>query len=310
MPGPALALLAGVTHSSRLAYALLLTALTACGGKSFDTDPNPDNGGTDQGGSGHAGTGSAGKGQGGSGVAGNSYGGMSSAGTGTGGAGSICDTFSDARGTYISVEIINKTSAAIYLGQQEVNCSVSPLFAVNDVAGALLAPPNGCQGTCQTLRDNGPIGCPAICAFPSSTAIQPGQVMYTTWSGLYQLQRELPRQCIQDDYGNVCQQTVQVQPGQFTFSAIAGRSIDCTQSSGGPCQACLPNENGCVTQGALISGEILKAATTVTLGPAYGVYGTAAPAPAAPGSGIPNPNPGGGSSGAIALQAVQIVFTE
>jgi hypothetical protein len=288
---------------------LLLTALTACGGKSFETDPNPDGGGSDQGGSGHAGSGAAGKGQGGSGQAGGSYGGMSSAGTGSGGSGSVCDAFNDAPGTYLSVAIINQTSAVIYLGQQEVNCSVAPLFGVNDATGALLATPNGCQGTCQTLRDNGPVGCPAICAFPSTTAIQPGQAMYTMWDGLYQLQRELPRQCVNADYGNVCQQTVQVQPGQFTFSAIAGRSIDCSQGSGGPCQACLQNENGCVTPGALISGEILKAATTVTLGPAYGVYGTAAPAPAAPGSDIPNPGDQG--SGATApIQSIQIVFTE
>lgn len=302
-----------MTHSSRLAYALLLTALTACGGKSFETDQNPDGGGSDQGGGGHAGSGSAGKGQGGSqagtGQAGSSnYAGMGPG--GAGGTGSVCDAFNDAPGAYISVAIINQTSAVIYLGQQEVNCSVAPLFGVNDASGALLAPPNGCLGTCQTLRANGPIGCPTICAFPSTTAIQPGQAIYTTWSGLYQVERELPRQCVSGDYGNVCQQTVQVQPGQFTFSAIAGRSIDCSQSSGGPCQACVQNENGCVTQGALIGGEILKAATSVALGPAYGVYGTAAPAPLPPSSGNV-PSSGGGSSGATApIQSVQIVFTE
>lgn len=308
MPGPALAVLLGVTHSSRLAYALLLTALTACGGKSFETDPNPDNGGSDQGGSGQGGSSSAGKGHGGSGVAGSvSHAGMSQG--GTGGSGSVCSAFDDAQGTYISVAIINKTSAAIYLGQLEVNCGVSPLFGVMDAAGAPLAFPGNCQTTCQQLRTSGPIGCPGLCAFPSATAIQPGQALYTMWNGLYQVDRELPRQCVNSDYGNVCQQTLQVQPGQFTFNALAGRSVDCSQTTGGPCQACLQNEAGCVTQGALIGGEILKAATTVTLGPSYGVYGTAAPAPLPPGGNIPNPG-GGSSSGAIALQNVEIVFTE
>lgn len=293
-----------MTHSTQLAYALLLTALTACGGKSFEVDPEPNGGGSDQGGSAQGGSGSAGKSQGGTSQGGSvNYAGMGPG--GAGGSGSVCDAFNDAQGTYISVEIINKTSTVIYLGQQEVNCGVSPLFGVTDAAGAALSPPNGCQGTCQTLRDHGPIGCPAICAFPSSTAIQPGQFLSTTWSGLYQVARELPRQCVDADYGNVCQQTVQVRPGQFTFSAIAGRSIDCSMSSGSPCQACQPIENACVTPGALIGGEILKAATTVTLGPAYGVYGTAAPVPA---EGSNNPNPGSGA--AAPIQAVQIVFTE
>ena len=264
-----------MTHST-LTYALLLTALTACGGKSFDSDPNPSDGGSDVGGSGQGGSGSAGKSQGGTSQGGSvNYAGMGPG--GAGGSGSVCDGFNDAQGTYISVEIINKTSTVIYLGQQELNCGVSPLFGVSDAAGAALSPPSGCQGTCQTLRDHGPIGCPAICAFPSSTAIQPGQSLYTTWSGLYQVERELPRQCVDADYGNVCQQTVQVRPGQFTFSAIAGRSIDCSLSSGGPCQACQPIEDACVTQGALISGQILKAATTLALDSSYGVYGGAMP---------------------------------
>ena len=311
VPGPALALLAAVTHSSRLAYALLLTALTACGGKSFETDPNPDSGGSDPGGSGHGGSGSAGKGQGGSSIGGSSIGGsFNYAGMGPGGAGgtgSTCSEFDDARGTFMPVEIINKTSTVIYLGQEEMTCSEASLFQVKDAAGTPLAFPGGCQSTCQQLRTNGPIGCPAICAFPGSTAIQPGQAMYTTWNGLYQVDRELPRQCLVGDYGNVCRQTVQVQPGQFTFSAIAGRSIDCSKSSGSPCQACTQNENGCYTPGSLITGQILEAATTVTLGPAYGVYGSAAPAPAYPGTADP---PGGGSGAAAPRPSIQIVFTD
>jgi hypothetical protein len=300
-----------VTHSYRLAYALLLSSLTACGGKSFDADPNPDNGGTDQGGSGQGGSGSAGKGQGGTGQAGSvNQAGMSPG--GAGGAGSVCDAFNDAPGTFLNVTIFNQTSSVIYLGQQETNCSELPLFQVMDATGATLAFPSSCQSTCQQLMNDGPIGCPAICALPGSNALQPGQALARTWNGLYQVERQPPRQCLNADYGNVCQQTVRVQPGQFTFSAIAGRSIDCSKTSGGPCQACVQNESGsCYTPGSLISGEILQAATTVTLGPAFGIYGDAAPAPAAPGAGLPNP--GGANTGtgtAAPLQTIQIVFTD
>lgn len=295
-----------MTHSSPLVCALLFTALTGCGGKSFDVDPNPDAGGSDPGGSGHGGSGSAGKGQGGSGQAGSvNYAGMGPG--GAGGSGSVCDAFNDASGTYLPVTIINQTSTAIYLGEQEMTCSVSSIpFEVHDATGAPLAFPNGCLGTCQQLRDNGPIGCPAICALPGSNALQPGQAMYVNWNGLYQVQRELPRQCVSGDYGNVCQQTVQIQPGQFTFSAIAGRSIDCSKTSGGPCQACTQNENGCYTPGSLITGEILHASTSVALGPAFGIYTKTASPP-----GSNNPAPGGGSTGAAAPQpTIQIVFTD
>ena len=73
--------------------------------------------------------------------------------------------------------------------------------------------------------------------------------------------------------------------------------------------SCVQNENGCYTPGSLISGQILKAATTVTLGPAYGIYGSAAPVPLPPGAN--NPAPDGGSSGTAApLQTIQIVFTD
>lgn len=294
-----------MTHSSRLVCALLLTALTACGGKSFETDPNPDGGGTDQGGSGHGGSGNGGTSQ-----AGTSYGGsINYAGMGPGGAGgsgSVCDAFNDASGTFLPITIFNQTSTVIYLGQQEMNCTESPLFQVADAAGTPLAFPGSCQSTCQQLRINGPVGCPALCAFPGTTAIQPGQAKYVTWNGLYQVDRELPRQCVSGDYGNMCRQTVQVQPGQFTFSAIAGRSIDCSATSAGPCQACSPREDGCYTPGSLISGQILKAATTVTLGPAFGIYGSADPAPAYPGSA----DPPGGSGTAAPLQTIQLVFTE
>lgn len=294
-----------MTHPSRFVCALLLTALTACGGKSFETDPNPDDGGSGQGGSG-----SAGKSHGGTSPGGTSYGGsINYAGMGPGGAGgtgSVCDAFNDASGTFLPITILNQTSTVIYLGQQEMNCSESPLFQVADVAGAPLAFPGSCQSTCQQLRNNGPVGCPAICAFPGSTALQPGQAMAINWNGLYQVQRELPRQCVSGDYGNACQQTVQIQPGQFTFSAIAGRSIDCSQTTAGPCQACLHNENGCYTPGSLISGQILKASTSVVLGPAFGIYGKSAYPP-----GSNNPAPGGGNTGTAApLQTIQIVFTE
>ena len=102
--------MAGVAHSSSLACALLVSALAACGGKSFDTDANPNGGGSDQGGS------SAGSSKGGT----SSKAGGPSGGSGQGGSTHTeCAGFEDDAGSsYVQVAIINKTSAPIYLGQE------------------------------------------------------------------------------------------------------------------------------------------------------------------------------------------------
>jgi hypothetical protein len=210
----------------------------------------------------------------------------------------------------VQVALINKTSETIYLGQDTVTCGVSPLFRVGDAAGAaVLQPPDGCSESCQSLIERGRIGCPDICAFPSAVALQPGEVLSTSWNGLFQVQRELPPQCVPPDYGAAtCPQTMGVQPGAFVFSAVAGRSVDCKSTTGGGvCSACTPDgRGGCNISSALIVGPILNAITRVQLDASYGVYGNPSPAPAR----LPLPNPGGGSGTAIARQTVQLVFTE
>ena len=302
-----------MAHLFRVSAALLISTLAACGGKSFEAgepDPNPGGsspGGSSQGGSGNvAGT----RADGGS----TSKGGTASAGTGgTGGtgqggsAGSTCESFDDEPGYFVGVVIINATSAPIYLGQDMVNCGISPLFDVQNASGVPLPPPGGCRSTCKDSRTNGPVGCPAICAFPSSTALQPGQMLYTSYSGLYEVQTPLPQQCVDPDFGAAqCSQAKQIQPGTFTFSARAGSSIDCSQTSG-MCSSCTASgEGGCTTPGSLISGEMHSATTTVLLDSSYGVFGGyPAPAPAFPG----DPD-GDSSSGAIALRNVELVFTD
>ena len=232
---------------------------------------------------------------------------MGAAGQG-GSAGAACAGFEDATGSHVRVAIVNKTTAAIYLGQDLVTCRVSPLFQVNDVAGATLQPPNSCSGSCQSLMDRGVSGCPPICAFPSAVALQPGETLYTSWHGLFQVPRELPKQCIPPDYGAAtCQQTLQVQPGTFVFSVVAGRSTDCRATTGGACSACTSapdGRGGCSIPSALIAGQMLNAVSKVRLDESYGVYGGPSPSPA------PLPNPGEGGADAIALRTVELVFTE
>jgi hypothetical protein len=287
---------------------LLFFALAACGGKSFEggegPDPNP--GGSNQGGSSNvAGTSSGGS----SSTAGTtSKGGTGSAGTGQGGsAGASCESFNDQPGYFVSVAIINKTAAPIHLGPDMVTCGTSPLFGVKDASGVPLPSLGDCRSSCQQVRTNGPVGCPAGCAFPSVVTLQPGGVMYTSYDGLYEFQTTLPDACVNPMFGDSqCSQARQIQPGTFTFSSRAGSTIDCSQTGTGMCSACTPRgDGGCTTPG-LISGKVHNATTTVVLDASYGVFGGyPAPAPAFPG------DPDGDSSdGAIALLTVELVFTD
>ncbi len=295
----------GVAHSSRFASVALVFGLAACGGKSFDVEPDLTSGGSSQAGSGQGGSGHGGNGSAGSGHAGS---GSKGGGTGQGGGAGVCGGFDDEPDSPVNVMIINKTSAPIYLGQDMVTCGVSPLFSVAEAGGGALPAPSSCTTTCQQLRDVGPIGCPSICAFPSSVALQPGETLHTSWSGVFTVERQLPTQCASPDYGSTCQQIKQIQPGNFTFSAMAGRSIDCKATTGGACGACSPggnNAGGCTIPGSLIAGPMLTATTSVSLDYRYGVWGSPQPAP------LPARPGGSGSPGAaLMLLGVELIFTD
>jgi len=306
----AFCLKADVAHLSRFAPALVVMVLAACGGKSFEVDHDPDpQGGSAPGGSGQGGFGNVGN------VAGTSLGGSiskggtGSAGTAQGGyAGGTCDGFNDDPGYFVSVAIINKTMNPIYLGEDTVSCSVAPLFAVETAGGSPLTGPGSCSSSCQMLRDGDEVGCPAVCAFPSTLKLEPGEAYYTQWDGLYQLRRELPAECRSGGRGaTACDQTLQIDPGSYRFSSVAGTSPDCSQTNGGACGTCNPTGNGgCTVPGSLISGARHHATTTVYLDASYGVWGNPAPAPA---PAFPKPS-GDVPGGAIALLTVELVFAD
>lgn len=280
-----------------------MAASVACGGRAFDADDQQPSGGTGN---------EAGSAQGGSSSSGgtarggaSNQGGSSSAGTGQGGfAGSACNAYDDHPGYYISVALINKTSAPIHLGQDSVTCSAEPLFFVKDASGTPLALPGSCRASCDLVRSQGPVGCGAACLFPSAVSLAPGEVRYTTWDGLYEVERDLPRQCLAVGVSGQCRQAVQINAGTFTFSAQAGSTLDCGATSGAPCRACMPDGNGgCTTPGSLISGPRHAATTTVRLDASYGVWGAPAPAPLPPGGAdVPG--------GAMATLTVELVFAD
>jgi hypothetical protein len=288
-----------VTPPSRLAALFFVAAAAACGGRAVDADEErATGGGTNGGGSAQGGSPSSG----GTTRGGTNSAGSSSAGTGQGGF--ACAAYDDQPGYSINVAFINKTSAPIHLGQDTVTCSAAPLFSVNDASGTPLAFPGSCRASCESLRSQGPIGCGAACLFPSAVTLAPGEVLTTTWDGLYEVPQELPGQCLPAGVSGQCRRAVQIEPGSFTFSAQAGTTLDCSQTSGGPCNACVREGNGgCTTPGSLIRGPKHAATTTVRLDERYGVWDAAAPAPLPPGGAdVPG--------GVMATLSVELVFVD
>ena len=281
-----------MSHLVRLAVALLVSTLAACGGKSSASPGDGGDGGSGAGGS----TGVGGKGHAGSAAA---------------GAASVCTSFDDDYGALVNVSISNQTGAPIYLGQDKVTCGVSPLFQVADGSGDVLPSLGNCRSPCAALRTQGVGGCPAICAFPTSVALQPNEVLYTTWDGLFSVQGHLPAKCVPSEAGGgsmlSCDQAKRIEPGTFTFSAFAGSALDCSQTTAaGACSPCSAGLNGgCSTSGSLITGPMHVTGTTVELDESYGIYPAPAPAPA-PSAGDAAPAP----SGSRAVLMVELIFTK
>lgn len=281
------------------AFALLLVALPACGGKSNGTANGNDAGKAGQSTGGSSNTG------------GTSHGGTSNGGSSGGGATAVCERYDDDSPISVNVEMINKTAKTIYLGQRMVTCDQSPLFSVEDISGKPLPSPGFCRQSCLNLRREGAGGCPAICLFPAVVELAPGTTHHTTWDSLYLVNGSLPNSCLPYDAGDSsasCDQAKRIEPGSFVFKASAGHGIDCSQTSpGSGCNACSidGSNGGCTTQGALVTGDIISAQAEVLLDEQYGYYKPIAPSSDNDSSADAAPAPG-----ALNQATVQLIFTE
>jgi hypothetical protein len=298
-----------VPSLNRFTAALIVFSLAACGGKSLDFEDPDEQGGT--GGTGQGGAGNvAGKG-GRSGTAGTTQGGSvgkgGTAGTGgsigmagEGGSAGLCSAYDDESPALsnVNVAIHNQTSAPIYLGQEMVTCAVAPLFQVQDAAGKTytLGPDSSCRQRCNAEV----VGCPTICPYPTTIALQPGEVYNTQWSAMYFEVQQLPPECTSPNGSQQCSQVKAARAGVYTFSAFAGSGVDCSAVTG-TCGACVPDSGGCSLPGSVITGVKHKATTTETLDSTFGLYSLPAPLPGAePMSGFPAPP----------VRIVNLIFTE
>lgn len=272
---------------------MLVPLLAACGGKASGTAGEQSQGGSSTGGT--------------SAVAGTSSTGGTSAvaGTSSGGAVNECTRYDDESPIPVDVTLINKTGQTLYLGQQMSTCGITPLFSVATAAGQPLPSVGDCRVSCAGARV-GVGGCPAICAFPNTIELQPGESHYTMWDSLYRVDASLPARCLTYEGAQgdaMCMQAKRIEAGDYTFSAVAGLKVDCSMtSSTTQCGACTPDPNGgCSIAGGLIAAQKLNATTAVTLDASYGF--------SAPAAG-PSPGAGDAAPGALPNAHVELIFTE
>ena len=204
----------------------------------------------------------------------------------------------------MSVSILNKTDVPIYLGAEQATCGTAPLFGVTTADGVGLAGFASCRFSCTAFQTPGAaIGCSNICIYPSSVALQPGEVKMTGWDGTYSVQRDMPRACAATHSGAgtvSCDQAKRIQPGTYTFLARAGSTLDCSESGAATYPMCTSDaDGGCSTTGGVIGGNILTATSTVALDARYGVYDTR----------TAGSSPGAADAAPIEMLTVELVFT-
>lgn len=300
-------------YARSFAAVLVGFLLSACGGKSFDAGEAP-NGGTDAGGTGTGGTAgvagtetggtetggteTGGTGTGGTATGGTGTGGTATGGTGVGGSDPECTRYYDEAPVSVPVMITNDTSAPIHLGPAMQVCDTVPLFTVVDAKGESLPEPGWCRSSCQSLHQQGGVGCPAICPIWETISLASGESMMTSWSGQYLTDGTLPSACVPFDSGGsavMCDQAKTIRPGTFKFRAQAGTELECSLSS--MCPPCTSGaQGGCKTLGTVIGGKLREATAVVQLDARYGVF--------------EKPAPGDGNGAAPAPQPVHLIFSE
>ncbi len=182
-----------------------------------------------------------------------------------------CDAYLDQSGTTVQVELVNDTQQAIYLGPQMPGCGGEQIQGA-DATGALLVP-GFCQATCQNvIQGTTPLCPPIACPVNSTVTLQPGELTLVEWDGAFLRDASLPLACLPANAATDCPRIEGVTPGVYTFSAIAGTKLDCSQLGGAPCERCMPSSaGGCWTPAAVIAGPFLTATSEVMLDGSYGV---------------------------------------
>jgi len=240
---------------------VLMGAKGGCGGDdvSMGVDPDGEAGERATGGKDAAGGSSAtsgGKASGGKTSSGGrtSSGGSSSVAgtTGVGGEPGSCDGYGD---TSFEDEVVlryfNDTDRVLFVGPEEQDCSLPPVFDLLSASGEKLSLGIGyCQQTCESFQ-TGHLGCPAVCPYAPVARIEPGASHDFKWAGTYLEMRDLPRECRSEDAPETqaCEQRIQAPESRYAIRATAWTGVEC------------PNDD--CTYASWVIGDALKVSATL-----------------------------------------------
>lgn len=187
----------------------------------------------------------------------------SNASSGSGGAVS-CSTFAPAppASSPVSVRLVNKTSAPMYLGETTASCSGTLGFTLEGAGNKALQPSlSGCEFTCGDLQQQG-CACPAGCGAPIVTMVAPGAYYEIPWTRTVFTAKNMPASCFKDptcassSEPCVVEELAPAPPLTIKSSAYT-QAKGCTP---GPCLPCTAGSSGvCTVSGAMtVGGTELK----------------------------------------------------
>lgn len=187
---------------------------------------------------------------------------------GTGGSGGnggdVCEAFvpPDVLVEPVTVRLVNKTGANLYLGEKTWGCVSSLGFTIEDGNGQPLKPARfACELSCEHLQQ-GSCACVADCAEPVVTLVAPDGAYEVRWAGTVFETANMPAECFWD---TTCVAPCLVEsapPAQtLAFQSSGWNQIDCGESG---CPTCTPDASGtCTIPGyAIVDGLEHQASTS------------------------------------------------
>jgi hypothetical protein len=177
-----------------------------------------------------------------------------------------CADYTDAAApTVTTVDIVNQTDAAVYLGFTQPNCKYYLGFELADQNQVPQRPSREtCEATCAELQSA--CACAPQCDPPVVTKLAPGKTYDVGWPGTVFVDRAMPPKCYFDAGCNTgtCLQEVAAPSGTVSTTAYTGY----TCGDAGSCFDCTTGVSGsCIVTGAVAaSGTALPVSTSYTSG--------------------------------------------
>jgi hypothetical protein len=168
-----------------------------------------------------------------------------------------------------TVRLMNTGTQDVYLGQTMPSCATYLGFTLEDASMNPLKPSRDvCEFTCGELQA-GTCACPAGCAAPIVTKIEPGGYYDAGWPSTVFESDAMPKACYQDQTCamSTCLNEVAAPAGPLTMKASAWSDVACPTPGACTCTGGAGNKNCVVGGGATsVAGTEIKGQATWSAG--------------------------------------------